>query len=160
MKERILEHHRDIRVMWTNNSAIAEHTYDADHLPSWSGVLCIVYDRHWYTRHVWEAIQIQLYPNTIERNREIDIPESWMSSTSCHTQQTKASTVSARPTTGQPADRLPATEQLQKGQPGPLLLLAQPITELPYAQNQMLHHYLHNQSQSSLPNSTHQIDQS
>ena len=48
--ERILEHCKHIRLIWTDNSAMAEHTYDADHLPNWSGVQCIAHDRHWYTR--------------------------------------------------------------------------------------------------------------
>ena len=34
--EGILEHCRDVRLMRTDNSAIAEHTYDAEHLPNWS----------------------------------------------------------------------------------------------------------------------------
>ena len=45
--ERILEYCRDVRLMQTDNSATAEHTYDADHLPNWSGVQCIAHDRHW-----------------------------------------------------------------------------------------------------------------
>ena len=56
--ERILEHCRDVRFMWTDNSAIADDTYDADHLPVWSGVQCIAHDRHWYTRRVKEVIQV------------------------------------------------------------------------------------------------------
>ena len=42
--EGILEHRRDVRLMRTENSAIAEHTYNADHLPNWSGVHCIAHD--------------------------------------------------------------------------------------------------------------------
>ena len=58
VRERILEHNRDVRLMWIDNLAIAEHMHDADHLPSWSGVQCLVHDRHWSTRLVREAIQI------------------------------------------------------------------------------------------------------
>ena len=36
--ERILEHSRGVRLMQPDNSAIVEHTYDADHLPNVSGV--------------------------------------------------------------------------------------------------------------------------
>ena len=32
--EKILEHRRDDRHMQTDNSATAEHSYDADHLPN------------------------------------------------------------------------------------------------------------------------------
>ena len=74
--ERIQEQHRDVRLMQIDHLAIAEHTYDADHLPQWSGVQCFVHDRHWYTRQVKEAIQIRLHPNTQNRDRGIDIPES------------------------------------------------------------------------------------
>ena len=104
--------------MRTDNSAIAEHTYDADHLLNWSGVQYIAHDRHCSTRREKEAIQIQLNPNTLNRDRGIDIPESWMSTIRRHTQQTKTPTVSARPTIEQPADRPPVTEQHQRDQPG------------------------------------------
>ena len=42
--ERILEHRRDVRLILTDNSAIGEHIYDADHLPNWSEVQCIDHD--------------------------------------------------------------------------------------------------------------------
>ena len=45
-----LEHRRDIRLTRTDNSAMAENTYDAENLPNWSGVQCIAHDRHSYTR--------------------------------------------------------------------------------------------------------------
>ena len=47
--ERILEHRTDVRLMQTDNSAIVEHTYDADHLPNSCGFQCITHDRHWYS---------------------------------------------------------------------------------------------------------------
>jgi len=33
---------------------------------------------HWFTRRVKEAIHIRLYPNNINRNNGIEIPEAWM----------------------------------------------------------------------------------
>ena len=96
--ERILEYCRDIRLMRTDNSSIVEHIYDANHSPNWSGVQYIDHDRHWNTRRVKEAIQICLHPNTLSRDRGIDIQESWMSTTCRHTHQTKSSTISFRPT--------------------------------------------------------------
>ena len=87
--ELILEHRRDVRLMRTDNFTIAEHTYDAYHLPNWSGVLCIAHDRHWFTRRVKETIQIRLHLNIQNRYKGIDIPESWMSTIRRHAQQTK-----------------------------------------------------------------------
>ena len=104
--------------------------------------------------------QIRLHPNTLHRDRGNDIPKSWMSTVRLHTQQTKASTVSARPTIEQPTNRPPITEQHQGDQTGTFSLLARPITEFHSRLNQPLHCDLHDQSQSSPPNSTQQIDQS
>ena len=56
MGEGILEHRMDVRRMQTDNSAIVEHTYDADHPPIWCGVQCVAHDWHWFTRRVEEAI--------------------------------------------------------------------------------------------------------
>ena len=83
-----------------------------------------------------------------------------MSTIRRYTQQTKTTTVSARPTIEQPADRPPITEQLQGDQPWTLSLLTRPITEFHSRQNQLSHCYLYDQSQSSPPNGTQQIDQS
>ena len=116
MRERILEHNRDVRFLQTDNSAIVKHTHDEDHLTNWSGVQCIAHDRYWNTRRVKEAFQIRLHTNTI--NRGINIPESWMSIIHRHMQQTKTSTVSVTPTTEQHANRPPITEQHQRDQPG------------------------------------------
>ena len=33
---------------------------------------------HWFTRRVKEAIHIRFYPNNINRNNGIEIPEAWM----------------------------------------------------------------------------------
>ena len=74
VEERILEYCRDVKVMRTDNSAIAEHTHDAYHLPNRSEDKCIVHDRHWYTRWMKEAIQIRLHPKILNRDRGIDIP--------------------------------------------------------------------------------------
>ena len=160
VREIILEHRSDVRLMRTDNSAIAEHTYDADHLPNRIGVQCIAHDRNWYTRQVKEAIQIQLHPNTLSRDRGIDIPESWMSTIHRHMQQTKTSTVSARPTIEQPANRPPITEQHQRDQSGTLSLLTRTITEFHSRLNQLMHCDLHEKSQSLSTNSTQQNDRS
>ena len=127
--ERILEHRRDVRLKRTDNSAIAEHTYDAHHPQNWSGAQCIADDKRWHSSWVKEAIKIRLRPNTLNRDRGIDIPESWMSTIRRHTQQTNTSTVSARATIEQAANRPPITEQHQRDQPGTRWPLTRPITE-------------------------------
>ena len=96
--------------MRTDITAIAEHTYDADHQPNWSGVQCIAHDLNWYARRVKEAIQCGLHPNTLNSYRVIDIPQSWMSTIRLHTQQIKASTFFARPTIEQPTNQPPITD--------------------------------------------------
>ena len=146
--------------MQTDNSAIAEHSYDADHLPNWCGFQCIAHDRQWYTRRVKKAIQIRLHPSTLSRDRGIDIPESCMSTIRQHAQHTKTSTVSTRPSIEQSANLPPITEQHQGDQPGTLSLLTRPITEFHSVKNKLLHCDLHDQSQSSPTNSTQQNDQS
>ena len=154
MGERILEHQGQVRPMRTDNSAIAEHTYDSDHLPNWSGVQCIAHDRHQYAHRVKEAIKMRHHPNTLNRDRGINITESWMSTIRRHTQQTKASAVSSRPTIDQPTDPPPITEQRQRDQPWTLSLLTQPMTVFHSRQNQLWHYNLYDQSQCLSPNST------
>ena len=160
MGKRILEHRIDVCLMRTDNSAMAERTYDEDHLPNWSGVRCIAHERHWYTRRVKEAIQIRLHLSILNRDRGIDIQVSWISTIRRHTQQTITSTVSSRPAIEQLANLPPITEQHQRDQPGTLSLLTRPITESHSRLNQLLHCDLHEQSQSSSPNSTRQNGQS
>ena len=79
-----------------------------------------------------------------------------MSTIRRHTQQTKTSTVSARPTIEQPANLPPITEQHQGDQPGSLSLLSRPITEFHSRQYQLLHCGIHDQSQRLPPNSAQQ----
>ena len=45
-------------------------------LPIWKEVKFIDRDPHWYTRRVKEAIHIRLYPNNINRDSGIEIPEA------------------------------------------------------------------------------------
>ena len=68
--ERIKEHDRDIWLSQTQTSAISEHANKTRHYPLW--------DPHWYSRRVEEAIHRRLHPNNINRVSGIEIPESWM----------------------------------------------------------------------------------
>ena len=120
----------------------------------------IAHDRHWCTRRVKAANQIRLHPNTLSSDRGINIPKSWMSTIRRHTQQPKTSTISARLTIEQPANRPPITEQHQRDQPGTRSLSTRPITEFHSRQNQLLHCDLYDQPQSFPPNTTQQNDQS
>ena len=97
---------------------------------------------------------------TLNIDKGINIPESGISTIRRHTQQTKTSTVAARPAIEQPANRPPMTENRQRDQPGILSLLTWPITEFHSKQNQLLHYDLCDQSQCSPQNSAQQNDQS
>ena len=92
----MLEHHRDVRLRRTDNSAVAEHAWDSDHPPNWDEVRCIAQDVHWYTRRVKEAIQIRLHPNNINRDNGIDIPEEWLPTIRRHEPPSVAKGDSAR----------------------------------------------------------------
>ena len=74
MQDRIKEHDRDIRLARTQTSAVSEHANETGHLPLWKEVKFIDCDPHW----VKEAIHIRLYPNNINRDSGIEIPEAWI----------------------------------------------------------------------------------
>ena len=78
MHERIKEHDRDTRLARTQSSAVSEHSNATGHYPLWDEVKFIDRDPHWYTRRVKEAIHIRLYPDNINRDNGIEIPEAWM----------------------------------------------------------------------------------
>ena len=78
MRERIKEHDKDIRFARTQTSAVSEHAIEKGHFPIWRKVEFIDRYPHWYTRRVKEAIHIRLYPNNINRDSGIDIPEAWI----------------------------------------------------------------------------------
>nr|XP_054761191.1 uncharacterized protein LOC129267566 [Lytechinus pictus] len=62
VKERLTEHQRDVRQRNTILSAVAEHAWDQQHQPDWSGVRCIDSAQHWHTRRVKEAIRFDSMP--------------------------------------------------------------------------------------------------
>ncbi|XP_041467403.1 uncharacterized protein LOC121417737 [Lytechinus variegatus] len=78
VKERLTEHQRDVRQRNTILSAVAEHAWEQQHQPDWTGVRCIDSAQHWHTRRVKEAIQIRLHSNTLNRDVGFEIAESWM----------------------------------------------------------------------------------
>ena len=81
--ERIKEHDRDIRLSWTQTSAVSEHANKTGHYLPWDEVKFIDRDPHCYYRRVnetihIEAVHIRLHPNNIKRESGIEIPEAWM----------------------------------------------------------------------------------
>ena len=78
MHGRIKAHHRNIRLWRTQTSAVSEHANKTGYYPLWDEVKFIDRDPHWYSRRVNEAIHIRLYPNNINRNSGIEIPEAKM----------------------------------------------------------------------------------
>ena len=65
MHERIKEHDRDIRLSWTQTSAVSEHVNKTGR----------------------EAIHIRLHPNNINEDSGIEIPEAWMHTIRHHDNQ-------------------------------------------------------------------------
>jgi len=84
-KDRVKKHDRNIRHARTQTSAVSEHAHNSGHYPLWDEVKFIDRDPHWYTHRVKEAIHIRLHPNSINRNRGIEITEAWMQ----HDQETQ-----------------------------------------------------------------------
>ena len=78
MHERIKEHDRDILLARTQSSAVSEHSNTTAHYPLWDEVKFIDRDPHWNTHRVKEAIHIRLYPDNINRDNGIEIPEAWI----------------------------------------------------------------------------------
>ena len=76
MQDRMKEHERDIRLARTQTSAVSEHANNTGHNPLWNEVKFIDRCPHWYTRRVKKAILIRLYPNNINRDSGIEIPEA------------------------------------------------------------------------------------
>jgi len=100
MQERIEEHDRDIRLARTQTFAVSAHANKTGHHPLWNEVRFIDRDSHWYTRRVKEAIH-RSYPDDINRDNGIEIPEAWILTNKKH---------SRRPYTSEPP-----REQLQIG---------------------------------------------
>ena len=78
LRERIKEHHRDIRFARTQTSAISEHANETGHISVRRKVKFIDRDPHWHTLRVKEAIHMRLHPNNINRDIGIDIAEAWI----------------------------------------------------------------------------------
>ena len=79
MQDKIKEHNWDIRVARTQTSAFSGHAHNNRHHPLWNEVKFVDRDPHHYTRRVKVAIH-RLYPNNINRDSGIEIPEAWMPS--------------------------------------------------------------------------------
>ena len=87
MQERIKEHDRDIRLARTQTSAVSEHANKTGHHPLWNEVKFINRDSHWYVRRINEAIHIRLYPDNINRDNGIEIPEAWIPTIKKHSRK-------------------------------------------------------------------------
>jgi len=94
MQESIKEHDRDIRLARTQTSAVSEHAHETGHYPICEKVKFIDRNPHWYTCRVKEAIHITLHPNNINKDSEIEIPDSWMPT--INTQQQENGTTADR----------------------------------------------------------------
>ena len=77
MLDRIEEHDRDIRLARTETSAVSEHAHNTGHKPLWNEVKFIDHDPYYNTRRFKEANHIRIYPNSINRDSGIEIPEAW-----------------------------------------------------------------------------------
>ena len=75
MQDRMKEHERDIRLARIQTSAVSEHA-NTGHNPLWNEAKFIDRDPHRYTRRVKKAIHLGLYPNNINRDSGIEIPEA------------------------------------------------------------------------------------
>ena len=74
MQDRIREHERDIRLAFTQTSAVLEYANNTGHNPLWNEVKFIDHVSHWHTNRVKEAIHTRLHPYNINRDSGIEIP--------------------------------------------------------------------------------------
>ena len=72
-RERIVRAFEDVNEDYL---LFTEHTHETGHYPIWNEVKFIDRDPHWNTRRVKDAIHIRLYPNNINRDSGIEIPEA------------------------------------------------------------------------------------
>ena len=78
MLERVKEYDQDKRLARKQSSVASERSDATGYYPLWNEVKFIVRDPYWYTRKVKEGIHISLYPDNINRDSGIQIPEVWM----------------------------------------------------------------------------------
>ena len=83
LQERIKEHDRDIPLARTQTSTVSEHANKTVRHPLWNELKFIDRNSHWYTR-VKEAIHKTLHSDNINRDNEIEMPESWITTIKTH----------------------------------------------------------------------------
>ena len=74
---RIKEHERHIRLAQTDKSAVAEHSFGLDHIMKLKDTTLLATKTRYRDRLIREAIEIEMHPNNMNRDRDFNLSKSW-----------------------------------------------------------------------------------
>ena len=77
MKVRMSEHKRHTRLVWTDQSAVAEHAWMNDHTIDWASAKVVDSDRRTGSHRIREALHIARSSPATNKDRGVDLSVSW-----------------------------------------------------------------------------------